>query len=86
LNLSFDNEIAENDGRTVTPTASNLFALVNELDVPTMVTTSHLAALSWGSKFIRSIPSELADDEYIPAIGPPAIMPTVGKVLLTGLS
>jgi hypothetical protein len=50
LNLSFDNEIAENVGRTVTPAASNLLAVVNELDVPTMVTTSHLAALSWGSK------------------------------------
>jgi hypothetical protein len=38
------------------------------------------------SKESSSIPKELAGDLNIPVISPSAIMPTVGKVLLTGLS
>jgi hypothetical protein len=38
------------------------------------------------SKQSSSIPKEFAGDINIPAVGPSAIMATVGKVLLTGLS
>jgi hypothetical protein len=38
------------------------------------------------SQLISSTPRDLAGDKNIPAVGPSAIMPTVGKVLLTGLS
>jgi hypothetical protein len=44
-NVSFEKAIAENDGRTVMPVASNLLAITREVDLSAMVTTSHLAAL-----------------------------------------
>ena len=83
LNLWLAAESAETDGRTITPSASNLLAKLDGIELSITVTTSHLLP---SVTFRSSTPNACAGEIYIPACGAEPTRPTVGKVLLTGLS
>ena len=64
LNLWLAAESAENDGRTVTPSASNLFTMLKAKELSLTVTTSHLLP---SATLRSSTPNACAGEIYIPA-------------------